>query len=53
MDQRLALQFIFDNATAFGGDPSRITIVGESAGALSVAVLRQSKLKIVDPLSFE
>ncbi|KAJ6450776.1 alpha/beta-hydrolase [Mycena sanguinolenta] len=35
-DQRIALRFIEDNAESFGGDGSRITISGESAGAASV-----------------
>jgi len=35
-DQRMALQFFRRNAKAFGGDPRKITIFGESAGAFSV-----------------
>ncbi len=43
-DQLAALQFVYDHIEAFGGDPHHITIMGQSAGAMSCQYLCTSPL---------
>jgi para-nitrobenzyl esterase len=39
LDQVFALEWIRDNISRFGGNPGNVTIVGESAGAMSIGML--------------
>lgn len=41
-DMAAALRWVHDNIAAFGGDPSRVCVIGQSGGAMHTAILAQN-----------
>jgi acetylcholinesterase/cholinesterase len=49
-DQQIALEWVHTHIRSFGGDPTKITLAGQSAGAISVTIHMTSDKMIQKPL---